>query len=424
MLALIQDRNSLKQRWQRNQKYLESNIPIAQKVLNRIREEGDSAVRAFTEQFDHVKITGFRVPVDRLKQAEEGLSTILKSFILEAGENIRRFHKLQQPAGYALEQPDGTQVEFRWRPIERIGVYIPGGRFPLFSTILMNVIPAQVAGVSEIVICTPPGKDGWPSEVVLATCFLLGVTEVYRVGGVQAIGALTYGTDSIPAVDKITGPGNVYVAAAKQAVSAVVDIDMISGPTELIIIADDEADPSKIAVELISQAEHDPQALPVLLTDSETVARDVNELLPTFLKDLPTRHTAERSLKEQGFIYLADTIEECVQIANDLTPEHLSLMVSEPELWVDNLKAGAIFIGPDSPVAWGDYWAGTNHTLPTSGQARTRGPLTVLDFMVPYSVIRISKQTLRNSGKKVISLAEAEGLFGHAQSIVLLRKNA
>ncbi|NOZ04508.1 MAG: histidinol dehydrogenase [FCB group bacterium] len=421
MLKIIRDRDLLTNRLRQIRDDLGDDLLVVQQILSRVRKEGDEAVRNFTEKFDRVSIGELHVPVRRLEKAAEVLPVSLKKSIKEAGENIRRFHELQKPAGYSLTQPDGTETAFRWRA--SVGVYVPGGRFPLFSTVLMNVIPAQVAGVPEIVVCSPPGQEGWPSNEILGTCFLLGVTEVYRVGGVQAIGALTYGTESIPAVYKITGPGNKYVAQAKQVVSDYVGIDMVAGPTELVVIADGETDPRRAAAELLSQAEHDPQAFPVLLTDSEDLAEKVNKQLSVQIADLSTRSTAEQALEKQGFTFIAGSIEECVRIANSIAPEHLALMVKKPEPWIDKLTAGAIFVGADSPIAWGDYWAGPNHTLPTSGKARIQGPLSVLDFMVPYSVIRVDQQVLRNSGEKVREMAETEGLSGHAGSIAVRRKN-
>ncbi len=423
MLQIVRNRDLLADRLRRIRDGLDDDLSVVRRILTRVRNEGDDAVRYFTEKFDRVSIDELRVPAGRLEQAAEALPGSLKKVIKEACENIRRFHELQKPVGYSLTQPDGTETAFRWRAIERVGVYVPGGRFPLFSTVLMNVIPAQVAGVPEIVVCSPPGKEGRPSNEILGTCFLLGVTEVYRVGGVQAIGALAYGTESMAAVYKITGPGNKYVAQAKQAVSGHVGIDMTAGPTELIVIADGETDPRRAAAELLSQAEHDPQAFPVLLTDSENLAGEVNKQLSVLIRKLSTRSTAEQSLEKRGFIFVAGSIEECVRIANSIAPEHLALMVQDPEPWIDKLTAGAIFVGADSPIAWGDYWAGPNHTLPTSGKARIQGPLSVLDFMVPYSVIKADQQVLRNSGEKVMELAATEGLSGHAGSIAVRRKN-
>ncbi|MBA7680503.1 MAG: histidinol dehydrogenase [Calditrichaeota bacterium] len=314
-------------------------------------------------------------------------------------------------------------MAWRWRPIQRAGVYIPGGRYPLLSTILMTVIPAQAAGVAEIVVCTPPGPSGYPADAVLGTCALLGVREVYRIGGAQAIAALAYGTEYIRAVDKITGPGSVYVTGAKEAVSSRVGIDMLAGPSEVVVLADGSANPRWVASDLISQAEHDPLAWSVLVTDNPGLADEVNRHLSELLEDLATRPIAEASLKEHGFIFLGEDLTACVAAVNRIVPEHLCLQTARPEEMLERVRAGAIFIGGETPVAWGDYWAGPNHTLPTAGHARFRGALSVYDFLVPYSVIKADAHTARASGDKVKALAELEGLAGHALTIALREEN-
>ena len=280
----------------------------------------------------------------------------------------------------------------------------------------MNVIPAQVAGVKEIAVCTPPNQDGFPDKTILATCDLLGINEIYGLGGAQAISALAYGSESVQAVHKITGPGNAYVTAAKQLVSSYVGIDMAAGPTEVIVIADENAKPEYVAAELISQAEHDVNAIAVLLTNSRVCAKQVIKEITRLTAQLITSGTIVQSLMKNGFIFVADSIAECMDISNTIAPEHLSLQTKDASSLKDGAIAGAIFIGSNTPVAWGDYWSGANHTLPTSGQSRYRGPLNVLDFMVPYSIID-SSNAIANSGEKVIDFANSEGLFGHAESI-------
>jgi histidinol dehydrogenase len=423
MLSIIRDPDSLLTCLQNRQQEISAYFPVVSKILDQIKTGGDRAIRQLTLEFDHVDVQELKISSDQLQRAEQVIDSNLRSVILEAGNNIRAFHKSQLPKGYTMTQTDGTNLSYRWRPIERVGVYIPGGSYPLFSTVLMNVIPAQIAGVRQIVICTPPLNNGRPSDTILAVCSLLGITDVFRVGGVQAIAAMAYGTESIAAVDKITGPGNIYVTVAKQIVSSLVGIDMIAGPTELVIIADKSANPRKIATDLYSQAEHDPQALPILLTDSESIIVEVNRTLQTFLEDLTTSDIAKKSLFNRGFIYSGPSIEECVYIAKKIAPEHVSLQLNEPEKWIDGLIAGTIFMGSETPVAWGDYWAGANHILPTSGQARFKGPLSVQDFMVPYAVIEANVKAINNSGAKVIKMAREEGLSGHAESILLRRTN-
>ncbi len=417
MLPIIRTVEELKLRLEARRLTLEKEGVTVNYILSHIRENGDEAVRALTQQYDGVSIDELQVPGERITSAADSISLEFRSAILKAGENIRRFHKKQLPESLSVKQPDGTRVSLCWRPVERVGIYVPGGRFPLLSTALMNVIPAQVAGVREIALCSPPGESGDPDDLILAVCGLLGVSEVYSAGGAQAIAAMAYGTESIPAVDKITGPGNVYIAAAKRAVSASVGIDMLAGPTELVVVADESADPAKVVIDLISQAEHDTDAWSVLLTVSEEIASEVNRRLEDALEKLPTRVTAEAALRNQGFIYLAASVDECIAAVSKIVPEHLSLQVENPEQWVDSVAAGAVFVGSQTPVAWGDYWAGANHTLPTAGQARFRGPLSVYDFLVPFSVIESPQSAIQTSGRAVMVLAEAEGLFAHARSV-------
>ena len=424
MLPLVKSRDGILERLKRRRSLAVEEFATVEQIIAEVRSEGDEAVRKLTLRYDKISVSELKVSRSQLNKAEDGLDPALCAAIQEAIENIRRFHESQVLSGIDLTQPDGTRVSLAWRPLTRVGVYIPGGRFPLLSTVLMNVIPAQVAGVREIAVCSPPGPDGMPNETVQGVCSLLGIQEVYSVGGAQAIAAMAYGTDTIPAVDKITGPGNIYVSGAKHVVSSAVGIDMLAGPTELAIVADKTANPDYVAADLISQAEHDPQAWPILLTDSTTLIDAVNEALPNLLDNLPTRGIARSSLKDHGFVYLGETIEDCVAAANMIAPEHLSLQVLNPNRWVTKVTAGAIFLGPLTPVAWGDYWAGANHILPTLGQARFRGPLSVLDFLVPYSVVEADSDTIKNSGDKVTRLAETEGLAGHALSVRLRKSDA
>ncbi len=423
-LPVITSQAELAERLVRRRKSLAATAPSVETILTQVREQGDAALRALTEKYDGIKITELAVPASVLAQAETELSDELKAALSAAAANIRRFHEALRPRSTSLIQPDGTEVAWRWRPVNRVGVYIPGGRYPLLSTVLMNVIPAQVAGVRELAVCTPPGRAGYPSTAILGACALLGIEEVYQVGGAQAVGALAYGTETIRPVDKITGPGNAYVAQAKQLVSATVGIDMLAGPTEVVVLADRTANPRWVAGDLISQAEHDPQAWPVLVTDSPNLGREVNRYLDELLKDLPTRAIAEASLQENGLVFLGSDWAACLAVVNTIAPEHLCLQTDQPEQQVDQVQAGAIFVGGDTPVAWGDYWAGPNHTLPTAGQARFRGPLSVSDFLVPYSVIKATPAATSSSGPQVMTLAEKEGLAGHALSITLRRDDA
>ena len=419
ILPIIIDESQLDERLERRRQALDYGSAPVTDIMVQVKEQGDRALRELTEKFDGVRIDDPAVPARMLEAGRESLSGQMEAAILAAAANIRAFHERQLPRDFTVTQQDGLEAGWHWRPIQRIGAYIPGGRYPLLSTILMNVIPAQAAGVGEIAVCTPPGPSGYPAEAILGTCALMGVKEVYRVGGAQAIAALAYGTESIRAVDKITGPGSIYVTCAKEAVASRVGIDMVAGPSEVVVLADGSANPRWVAGDLISQAEHDPLAWSVLVTDSPDLAREVNRHLAELLEDLATRPIAEASLKGHGFIFLGEDMTACVAAVNRIAPEHLCLQTTWPEELLGRVRAGAIFIGGETPVAWGDYWAGPNHTLPTAGQARFRGPLSVYDFLVPYSVIRAGVRTTRASGDKLKALAELEGLAGHALSIAL-----
>ncbi|UCH63749.1 MAG: histidinol dehydrogenase [Fidelibacterota bacterium] len=423
ILPIITSETQFNERLERRQQALDETRTSVSDILARVKKEGDRALRQLTERFDGVRIDDLMVPDQQLEVGRGSLSGQMETTILAAAANIRTFHERQIPTGFAITRKDGMEAAWRWRPIQRVGVYIPGGRYPLLSTILMTVIPAQVAGVAEIVVCTPPGPSGYPADAILGICALLGIREVYRIGGAQAIAALAYGTETIQAVDKITGPGSIYVTSAKEAVSSQVGIDMLAGPSEVVVLADSTANPRWIASDLISQAEHDPLAWSVLVTDNHNLAQEVNRHLAELLKDLTTRSIAEASLKEHGFIFLGENLATCTAVTNRIAPEHLCLQTARPEDMLERVRAGAIFIGGETPVAWGDYWAGPSHTLPTAGHARFQGPLSVYDFLVPYSVIKADARTARVSGDKVKALAELEGLAGHALSITLREEN-
>lgn len=416
MLPILKSLQEINRRIKLNREVIEINYANVQDILSAVRKQGDRALIDLTQTYDGVVLSDISIAKQEIIDAKQLIDDNLKFIVNEAAENIRRFHFPQFPDSYTLDQPDGTVVTWNWRPIDRVGIYVPGGNYPLLSTLLMNVIPAQVAGVKEIAVCTPPNQDGLPDKTILATCDLLGIDEIYGLGGAQAISALAYGSESVQAVHKITGPGNAYVTAAKQLVSSYVGIDMAAGPTEVIVIADENAKPEYVAAELISQAEHDINAIAVLLTNSRVCAKQVIKEITRLTAQLITSGTIVQSLMKNGFIFVADSIAECMDISNTIAPEHLSLQTKDASSLKDGAIAGAIFIGSNTPVAWGDYWSGANHTLPTSGQSRYRGPLNVLDFMVPYSIID-SSNAIANSGEKVIDFANSEGLFGHAESI-------
>lgn len=387
-------------------------------ILARVRAEGDEALLHFTEKFDGVRLDGLRIPEEQYERAYGQVTPEFVEAIREAIVNIRRYHEAQKRNSWILPEANGTMLGQIVRPLKRVGVYVPGGRAAYPSSVLMNVIPAQVAGVPEIVLVTPPDREGNLNPGVLVAIRELGVTEAYRIGGAQAVGALAYGTKTIAAVDKITGPGNIYVALAKQAVFGQVAIDMIAGPSEILVIADETADPDYVAADMLSQAEHDPMAAAICVTPSHDVAVRVASALAEQLEKLPRREIAEESLRNYGAIVVTQSIQEAIALSNRIAPEHLELMFEDAMSHVGQIEnAGAIFVGPYSSEPVGDYFAGPNHTLPTSGTARFSSPLGVDDFVKKSSLIQYGKQALFENGHKIITLAEAEGLSAHANAV-------
>ncbi|MGB8956387.1 MAG: histidinol dehydrogenase [Tumebacillaceae bacterium] len=387
-------------------------------ILARVRAEGDAALLDYTAKFDGVRFDDPRIPEEQYARAYDQVTPEFVAAIREAIVNIRRYHEAQKRNSWMLPEANGTLLGQIIRPLKRVGVYVPGGRASYPSSVLMNVIPAQVAGVPEIALVTPPDRDGNVNPGVLVAIRELGVTEAYRIGGAQAVGALAYGTDTIPAVDKITGPGNIYVALAKQAVFGQVAIDMIAGPSEILVIADETADPDYVAADMLSQAEHDPMAAAICVTPSQDVAARVAAALENQLAQLPRREIAEESLRNYGAIVVTETLEEAIALSNRIAPEHLELMIEDAMSYLGQIEnAGAIFVGRYSSEPVGDYFAGPNHTLPTSGTARFSSPLGVDDFVKKSSVIQYGKQSLFDNGHKIITLAEAEGLSAHANAI-------
>lgn len=389
-----------------------------QEILARVRAEGDAALLDYTAKFDGVRLDDPRIPEEQYARAYEQVSPEFVAAIREAIANIRRYHEAQKRNSWMLPEANGTLLGQIIRPLKRVGVYVPGGRAAYPSSVLMNVIPAQVAGVPEIALVTPPDRDGNVNPGVLVAIRELGITEAYRIGGAQAVGALAYGTATIPAVDKITGPGNIYVALAKQAVFGQVAIDMIAGPSEILVIADETADPDYVAADMLSQAEHDPMAAAICVTPSDDVAVRVAAAVASQVAELPRREIAEESLRNYGAIVVTKTLEEAIALSNRIAPEHLELMIEDAMSYLGQIEnAGAIFIGRYSSEPVGDYFAGPNHTLPTSGTARFSSPLGVDDFVKKSSVIQYGKQALFENGHKIITLAEAEGLSAHANAI-------
>jgi histidinol dehydrogenase len=387
-------------------------------ILERVRQEGDAALLSLTEAFDGVRPDPLRIPEARLREAWETLSDPLRQALELAHARLLRFHEAQRPADLNLRGPHGETLGRRWRPVERAGLYVPGGRASYPSTVLMNVIPARVAGVERIVMVTPPGRDGEPNPTVLAAAHLAGVREVYRVGGAQAIAALAWGTESIPRVDVISGPGNLWVTLAKKAVYGRVGIDSLAGPSEVLVIADHTARPEQVAADLMAQAEHDPLAAAILITTSEELAEAVPQAVAEQLVDHPRASIVRQALADWGLIVVCPDLSTAARLSDGFAPEHLELLVEQPASLAERIRhAGAIFLGPHSPEAVGDYLAGPNHTLPTGGTARFAGALSVETFLRHTSLIHFNRAALEATGEAVMALAQSEGLHSHAESV-------
>ena len=387
-------------------------------ILAAVRDRGDAAIADFTERFDGFRPVPMAVPQTALEQAWITLPTNLRDALELAHRRITDFHQRQRPADLAVTGPHGEQLGRRWRPVQRAGLYVPGGRAAYPSTVLMNAVPARVAGVKELVICSPAGRDGTVNPVVLAAAHLAGVKTVFRLGGAQAIAAMAYGSESVPKVDVISGPGNLYVTLAKQAVYGQVAIDSLAGPSEVLVIADHSAQPDQVAADLLAQAEHDPLAAAVLSTTDHALADGINAAVAEQLTYHPRREICEAALRDWGLVVVCDDLESCARLSDSFAPEHLELLVERPEPLADRIQnAGAIFLGPWSPEAVGDYLAGPNHTLPTCGAARFSGALSVETFMRHTSLIGFNRAALEATGSAVQELATSEGLHSHAESV-------
>lgn len=389
-------------------------------ILEHVKNEKDQAVFDYTKQFDGADITADTITVtkEEIAQAYDLVDESLVEIIRKAKENIRIYHEKQKQYSWFDSKPDGTMLGQKVTALQRVGVYVPGGKAVYPSSVLMNVIPAKVAGVEEIVMVTPPGKDGKINPNTLVAANEAGVDVVYKVGGAQAIAALAYGTDSIPKVDKIVGPGNIYVALAKKAVYGHVSIDSIAGPSEILVIADETANPRYVAADLLSQAEHDELASAILVTTSETLAKEVSKQVEVFVEKLSRTEIMKKSLENYGYILVADTMEEVIDIANEIASEHLEIMTANPyDVMMRVRNAGAIFIGEYSSEPLGDYFAGPNHVLPTNGTAKFFSPLGVDDFIKKSSIIAYSKEALEAIHSDIEQFAEAEKLTAHANSI-------
>lgn len=387
-------------------------------ILSTVKKEGDQAVRSYTEKFDGVHIENLAVTPEEIEAALSEVSEEVRQALQEAADNIRTFHEKQARQSWMQTSPTGTLLGQIIRPLKRVGIYVPGGRAAYPSSVLMNALPAKVAGVQEIVMVTPPDKQGRIDPGVLTAAHIAGVTEIYKVGGAQAVAALTYGTETIQPVDKIVGPGNIYVALAKREVFGMVDIDMVAGPSEIVVLADEKANPTYIAADLLSQAEHDPMASAVLVTTSQALAEQVQLEVAKQVAELPRREIAEASIRDYGAICVVESLAQGIEVVNQLAPEHLELMIEDPFQYVGQIEnAGAIFLGEYSSEPVGDYFAGPNHVLPTNGTARFSSPLNVDDFIKKSSLISYSRTDLLQNGPKIIALAESEGLTAHARAI-------
>ena len=390
-----------------------------QEILTKVRKSGDPALREYTEQFDKVIPESWLVPESALEEALDNLEDDLFLVLQQAADNIMLFHERQKTDSRLDFSSDGSVLGWKVTPVDSAGIYIPGGRAAYPSTLLMNAIPAQIAEVPRIVLVSPPGPSGLPHPLVMATAAFMGLEELYAVGGAQSIAALAYGTESIEKVVKITGPGNAYVAEAKRQVYGTVGIDSFAGPSEIMIVCDREDIPVDYLVrDMLSQAEHDPDAGAFLVTTSEKQAKKVADRLKKLVPALPRREIIEASFKNRSAIILAEDMEEIFEVVNELAPEHLEVLTKEP---FDDLyrirNAGAIFLGPNTPEPVGDYFAGPNHTLPTSGCAKFSSPLGVQDFVKTSSVISYSAERLQSQGEQIIRFAEEEELFSHAAAI-------
>ncbi|WP_077214747.1 histidinol dehydrogenase [Bacillus dakarensis] len=387
-------------------------------IIENVRKNGDAAVKEYTERFDGTLLDSLAVTQEEIDEAFTKVDADLVAVIEEAAENIRSFHEKQLRNSWMTTDENGSILGQKVTPLDSVGLYVPGGTAAYPSSVLMNVMPAKVAGVERIVMVSPPGKDGKLPAAVLVSASIAGVKEIYKVGGAQAVAALAYGTESISPVDKITGPGNIFVALAKREVFGDVDIDMIAGPSEIAILADDTALANEVAADLLSQAEHDKRACSVLVTTSEKLANDVSAQVEKQLEDLPRREIAAASIEDYGAIYVADNMDEAVATINQLAPEHLEVITENAMELLGKIKhAGAIFIGRYSSEPVGDYFAGTNHVLPTNGTARFSSPLNVEDFQKKSSIIVYSEQALKTNAHKIAAFARSEGLEAHARAV-------
>ena len=391
---------------------------LVKTILKDIKNDGDEALKKYTLKFDGFDPTPALVSPNTIKEAWDETDKNLKKALINAKERIENFHMKQIPKSFSIDGDSGDFIQRRWSPVSRAGLYIPGGRAAYPSTVLMNAIPANVAGVKEISMVSPASNQGEINKTVLAAAYLTGIKSVYRIGGAQAIGALAYGTQSINKVDVISGPGNIYVTTAKKLIYGSTGIDSLAGPSEILIIADETANSVHLATDLLAQAEHDPFASAILLTTSRKQALEVSNEVEKKLVNHPRAEICSKSIKDWGLISINEDLETCVDLSNRFAPEHLEIIIANPNQIVNRIEnAGAIFLGQWTPEAVGDYLAGPNHTLPTSGNARFSGALGVETFMKNTSIIQFTEESLYQNKDDIINLANSEGLYSHANSV-------
>ena len=418
MEILDYNKETVEELIKRSQADINSVLTTVSDILNDVRENKDNAVKAYTAKFDKAELDDLKVSEEEIKKAYDELDGELIKALESASSNIEKFHKAQIPEEWEMEVIPGITAGQIIRPINSVGCYIPGGRAVYPSTILMTVIPAKIAGVDRIIACSPPGPDGKIQAAILVAADLAGVDEIYKCGGAQAIAAMAYGTESIAKVEKIVGPGNIFVTAAKKLVYGDVDIEFPAGPSEVLILADESAIPEYIAYDFLSQSEHDPNASCFLVTDSERIANESNGLIEKFAKEAKRSEIIAESLEQHGHVILCNTMDEAIDFTNEYAPEHLIISTKDDKAVLDKIKnAGSIFLGKYSPVAAGDYGSGTNHVLPTGGGAKMYSGLSTETFIKKPTVQTLTKEGIKELSKTVLPIAEYEGFYAHADSI-------
>lgn len=413
---------ALKKRQQETNREIDIKV---QSLLDQVKHQGDEAVLELTQKYDSVVLTSetMKVSVEEMEEAMKAVEPEYLEALRNAKDRITRFHQHQRQLSWWDNSESGVTLGQKVTPLEIVGIYVPGGTAAYPSSVLMNVIPAQVAGVERLVMTTPPDQKGKINPAILVAAHIAGVKEIYKIGGAQAIAALAYGTETVPQVDKITGPGNQYVATAKKMVYGQVDIDMIAGPSEILVLADEEADPAYVAADLLSQAEHDVLSSSICITTSQLLAERIQKKLEKQLKKMTRETIARKSLDDYGGIWIVDTLEQAAELSNQIAPEHLELCVEKPFELLEKIKhAGAIFMGHYSPEALGDYLAGPNHVLPTGGTARFYSPLSVEDFVKKSSIIYYTQEAMEKVAEDVMILADKEGLSAHRKAISIRRR--